>query len=80
VRIPPLLVFPDEELGFGLWIAGGEHEASEGVDYLVAQGFLARKSYDAGELVVDEFGQAWRFTSDVTPGFALSGIVMKLEG
>jgi hypothetical protein len=80
MKIPPLVVFPDSELGFALWVAGGEHEVVDGVDFLVAQSFLARKGFSVGDVAADELGQLWRFTSDVTPGFSFSGIVLKLEG
>ena len=80
MRIVPLLVFPDAEKGYGLWVAGGEHEVSDGVDYLVAQVFLARKNYASGELVVDELGQSWRFTADASAGLSFDGIVLQLEG
>lgn len=80
MKLPPLLVFPDPELGFSLWVAGCEHEESEGVDYAVAQAFLARKNFSADESLVDEFGQSWCFTSDVPAGLSFSGIVLRVEG
>lgn len=80
MRLPPLLVFPDPELGFSLWVAGGEIEESDDVQYVVAQSFLARKSFVSGESIMDEFGQKWGFTSDVPAGFSFSGIVMRVEG
>lgn len=80
MRLPPLLVFPDPELGFSLWVAGSEHEESEGVEYAVAQSFLARKNFLSGESIMDEFGQNWCFTSDVPAGLSFSGIVLRVEG
>jgi hypothetical protein len=80
VRLPPLLVFPDGETGFSLWVAGGEHEVVDGKDYLVAQSFLATRNHSEGDLVIDEFGQRWRFTKDVNAGFSFDGIVLLMEG
>ena len=48
-------------------------EVVDGVDFLVAQSFLARKGFSSGDVAADELGQLWRFTSDVTPGFSFSG-------
>jgi len=80
MRVPPLIVFPDAELGFSLWVAGGEHEVMDGKDYLVAQSFLARRNYSTDDFALDEFGQRWRFTSNVNAGFSFDGIVLLMEG